>query len=73
MAAFTHNKASEQVAQALVEFALHGAFPEEAVSSAKIGPTELPPAIDALAAARSKLQVRPSLDNTFCHHILTYV
>ena len=62
MATSAQDNAPEQVAQALVDFALSGAFPEEAVSTAKIGPSELPPAIGALAEAKSKLQVRRMLD-----------
>ena len=53
--------APEQVTQALVDFTLRGAFPEEAVSSLKIGPQVLGPAIEALAEAKSKLQVRPQV------------
>ncbi|KAB5563043.1 hypothetical protein GE09DRAFT_1110803 [Coniochaeta sp. 2T2.1] len=56
MAAATQEKPHHEVAQALVEFTLHGAFPEEAVSSVSIGPQELAPAIQALAEAKSKLQ-----------------
>jgi centromere/kinetochore protein ZW10 len=66
MATATPEKPPEQVAQALVEFTLQGAFPEEAVSTLNIGPEELPPAIEALAKAKSKLLVRPSLF-TSCH------
>lgn len=56
--ASTQEKAPAQIAQALVEFTLRGAFPEEAVSSLKIGPEELSPAIQALAEAKAKLRVR---------------
>lgn len=58
-AASTQEKPPEQVAQALVGFTLSGAFPEEAVSSLTLGSEELAPAIEALAQAKSKLQVRP--------------
>ncbi|KAH8887339.1 hypothetical protein GQ53DRAFT_749822 [Thozetella sp. PMI_491] len=44
------------VAQALVEFSVNGAFPEETVSSLVVGPEELPPAIEALAQAKRKLE-----------------
>lgn len=43
--------------QALVDFTTHGAFPEEDVSSLKLSPEELPPAIQALAEAKSSLEV----------------
>lgn len=61
MATSTRENAPEQVAQALVEFNLRGAFPEEAVSSLKIGPEVLAPAIEALAEAKSKLKVRTTI------------
>lgn len=43
--------------QALVEFTTHGAFPEDDVSSLKLSAKELPPAIQALAEAKSSLEV----------------
>lgn len=43
--------------QALVQFTTNGAFPEEDVSSLKLSSQELPPAIHALAEAKSKLEV----------------
>ena len=46
-----------QLAQALVDYSLDGAFPEENVSSLLVNPEALPPAIEALASAKSKLQV----------------
>jgi centromere/kinetochore protein ZW10 len=60
MAASTQETAPEQIAQALVEFTVRGAFPEETVSSLQIGPKVLAPAIEALAEAKSKLQVTPN-------------
>ncbi|KAK3325721.1 hypothetical protein B0H66DRAFT_616450 [Apodospora peruviana] len=45
-----------QIAHALVDFSLHGAFPEEKVSSLLVGASALPPAIEALAEAKAKLQ-----------------
>ncbi|KAK3373951.1 hypothetical protein B0T24DRAFT_576679 [Lasiosphaeria ovina] len=48
--------AAGQVAQALVDFTLHGAFPEEAASTLTIDADVLPAAIDALAKARSELK-----------------
>jgi centromere/kinetochore protein ZW10 len=47
-----------QMAQALVEFSVHGSFPEENVSSLPLDPESLPIAIKALADAKAKLQVR---------------
>jgi centromere/kinetochore protein ZW10 len=48
--------------KALVDFALHGAFPEGDASSLAIRPEELPAAIEALAEAKAKLEARvPSL------------
>lgn len=44
---------------ALVGFSLNGVFPEENVSSLAIQPEELPAAIEALTAAKAKLEVRP--------------
>lgn len=44
--------------QALVEFTTSGAFPEEGVADTKLTPDELPPAIQALAQAKSNLEVR---------------
>ncbi|KAL2021459.1 hypothetical protein VTK56DRAFT_7092 [Thermocarpiscus australiensis] len=44
------------IAQALVDFSLHGAFPEEEVSSLVVDAKALPTAIKALADAKAKLQ-----------------
>jgi centromere/kinetochore protein ZW10 len=46
------------MAQALVDFSVHGAFPEEGVSSLPLDAESLPTAIKALADAKAKLQVR---------------
>jgi centromere/kinetochore protein ZW10 len=46
-----------QMAQALVDFSVQGAFPEDTVSSLTIDPESLPTAIKALADAKAKLQV----------------
>lgn len=46
-----------QLAQALVDYSLDGAFPEEKVSSLLVDPEALPPAIEALANAKLNLQV----------------
>lgn len=43
--------------QALVDFTTNGAFPEEDVSSLTLTFEELPPAIQALAEAKSTLEV----------------
>ncbi|KAL1882993.1 hypothetical protein VTK73DRAFT_515 [Phialemonium thermophilum] len=48
--------AGQEIAKALVEFALYGAFPEEGTSSLEIGPDQLPAAVEALLEAKSKLQ-----------------
>ncbi|KAK3378363.1 hypothetical protein B0H63DRAFT_479661 [Podospora didyma] len=45
-----------QIAQALVDFSVRGAFPEEHASSLAIDADALPPAIQTLAEAKSKLQ-----------------
>lgn len=47
-----------QLAQAIVDFSLHGAFPEDKVSSLPLDAESLPIAIKALADAKAKLQVR---------------
>ena len=50
--------ASSGIGKALVNFSVDGLFPEEDVSSLKLSPDELPAAIEAVAEARVKLQVR---------------
>ncbi|KAI1199952.1 hypothetical protein F5X97DRAFT_321966 [Nemania serpens] len=47
---------SGQVGRALVEFSLHGIFPEEDISSIPIQATHLGPALESLAAAKSRLE-----------------
>ncbi len=47
-----------QMAQALVDFSVHGSFPEDSVSSLPLDAASLPVAIKALADAKAKLQVR---------------
>ncbi|KAK8135647.1 hypothetical protein PG984_003587 [Apiospora sp. TS-2023a] len=44
------------VGQALVDFALHGNFPEDAISSKRVEKEDFGPALAALAAAKSKLE-----------------
>ncbi|KAI1260069.1 hypothetical protein F5Y18DRAFT_442164 [Xylariaceae sp. FL1019] len=44
------------IGQALVDFALGGVFPEDDVSSQRIQPRHLAPALQSLAAAKSKLE-----------------
>lgn len=51
-----HSKAGA-LGQALVDFTINGRFPEEDVSSLKLSSEELPPAIHALAEAKSSLEV----------------
>ena len=46
-----------QLAQALVDFSVHGSFPEDKVSSLPIDAESLPIAVKALADAKAKLQV----------------
>lgn len=46
-----------QIARALIDFTLKGEFPEEQVSSLSIDSEVLPSAVEALANAKSKLQV----------------
>ncbi|KAI1746075.1 hypothetical protein F4680DRAFT_9779 [Xylaria scruposa] len=45
-----------QIGHALVEFSLHGLFPEEDISSSRIEVSHLALALDSLAAARAKLE-----------------
>ncbi|KAG7288805.1 hypothetical protein NEMBOFW57_005163 [Staphylotrichum longicolle] len=45
-----------QLAQALVDFSVHGSFPEDKISSLPIDAESLPTAIKALADAKAKLQ-----------------
>ncbi|KAK8856774.1 Centromere/kinetochore Zw10-domain-containing protein [Apiospora arundinis] len=44
------------VGQALVDFALHGNFPEDTISSKRVDQRDFAPALEALAAAKSKLE-----------------
>jgi len=52
---------ARQIAQALVDFSVDGSFPEETVVALAVDSTALPSAIEALASAKSKLQVAPRL------------
>ncbi|KAI0443878.1 hypothetical protein F4803DRAFT_286687 [Xylaria telfairii] len=45
-----------QIGRALVEFSLHGLFPDEDVSSTRIEVSHLAPALDSLTAAKLKLE-----------------
>ena len=47
----------DQVGPALVAFSLNGIFPEEDLSSRHIQVDDLAPALESLAAAKSKLEV----------------
>jgi hypothetical protein len=47
------------VGQALVDFAVHGIFPDEPLSTRRVGVQDFGSALDALAAAKVKLQVGP--------------
>lgn len=71
MASSAPQKPGTQIGQALVDFATQGAFPEEAASSLTLSPEALPPAIEALAQAKAKLQVRQSLHKTRYPSLLT--
>lgn len=57
MAATSQDSPAGKIAQALIDFSLKGAFPEEQVSSLSIDSEVLPAAIEDLANAKSKLQV----------------
>lgn len=57
MAVATPISPAGQIAQALVDFSVEGAFPEESVSSLTVDSDALPAAIEALASAKAKLQV----------------
>ncbi|KAI1390878.1 uncharacterized protein F4822DRAFT_394691 [Hypoxylon trugodes] len=46
----------DQIGHALVEFSLHGTFPEEDVSSRRISLQDLAPALKSLATAKTKLE-----------------
>ncbi|KAH6845410.1 hypothetical protein B0I37DRAFT_406934 [Chaetomium sp. MPI-CAGE-AT-0009] len=52
----TSDPAAAHMAQALVDFSVHGSFPEDDVSSLPIDGESLPAAIKALADAKAKLQ-----------------
>ncbi|ESA42537.1 hypothetical protein GE21DRAFT_7699 [Neurospora crassa] len=56
MAVATPDSPAGQIAQALVDFSVKGAFPEESVSSLTVDSDALPAAIEALASAKAKLQ-----------------
>ncbi|KAJ4419027.1 ribosome biogenesis protein ytm1 [Neurospora sp. IMI 360204] len=56
MAIATQDSPAGQIAQALVDFSVEGAFPEESVSSLTVDSHALPAAIEALASAKAKLQ-----------------
>lgn len=62
-----------QIAQALVDCSLTGAFPEDKVSSLAVDADSLPTAIKALADARAKLQVRDDTPIGFGACILSSV
>lgn len=64
MASPATQKPPGPIGQALVDFALQGAFPDEAASTLTLNPEALPPAIEALAQAKTKLQVRRSPSET---------
>ncbi|GAP83964.1 putative centromere kinetochore protein zw10 like protein [Rosellinia necatrix] len=50
------NTENSLVGHALVEFSLHGTFPEEDISSTRLEVDHLAPALKSLAAAKSKLE-----------------
>ncbi|KAI0401342.1 hypothetical protein F4802DRAFT_434327 [Xylaria palmicola] len=45
-----------QIGRALVEFSLHGTFPDEDISSGRIEVAHLAPALESLAAVKSRLE-----------------
>jgi len=55
-----------QISHALVEFSLHGVFPEEGVSSTRMVVDHLGPALESLAAAKFQLEVRLLKALFFC-------
>ncbi|KAK3403202.1 hypothetical protein B0T20DRAFT_19354 [Sordaria brevicollis] len=63
MAVATPDSPAGQIAQALVDFSVEGAFPEESVSSLAVDSDALPAAIEALASAKSKLQAEIHIIN----------
>ena len=58
MATVAQDTPAGQIAQSLVDFSVQGAFPEESISSLTVDANALPTAIQALADAKAKLQVR---------------
>lgn len=46
-----------KIGHALVEFSLHGVFPEEELSSRRVAVQDLAPALQSLAAAKTRLEV----------------
>ncbi|KAK3308877.1 uncharacterized protein B0T15DRAFT_525577 [Chaetomium strumarium] len=52
----TLDSSPAQLARALVDFSVHGSFPEDEISSLPVNAESLPTAIQALAEARAKLQ-----------------
>lgn len=55
----------DQLGQVLINFSTNGAFPdEESVSAAYVQKPYLAPALAALSAARSELEVGPQLTST---------
>lgn len=61
------NPESVAVGQALVDFALHGGFPEEDVSTRRVGVQDFGPALEALAAAKAKLEVMAFSPSIYTH------
>lgn len=51
-----------QIAQALVDFSVHGSFPEDKISSLAVDSESFPTALKALADAKAKLQVQSIAD-----------
>ncbi|KAI1089133.1 hypothetical protein F5B19DRAFT_386628 [Rostrohypoxylon terebratum] len=50
------NDANAKIGHALVEFSLHGVFPEEGISSRQVTVQDLAPALQSLAAAKTRLE-----------------
>lgn len=63
MTAATDSRAPRQLADAIVPFALEGHFPDEEVSSLALATADLSPSIEALAKAKSQLEVKQSSYN----------
>lgn len=60
------------VGRALVDFALQGNFPDEDVSSCHVAAQDFVPALESLAAAKTKLEVGLGAFPAFAHRAVAY-